>query len=61
VKPRRDFVCLVGWAGEPDRFVSVPAPAPVLRGGSHDDENLTTACKPCNQSKRDKLLLEWPS
>ena len=28
MKPQRDFVCLVGWAGEPDRFVSVPAPAP---------------------------------
>ena len=28
MKPRRDFVCLVGWAGDPDKFVSVKAPAP---------------------------------
>lgn len=32
---------------------------PVSRGGSHDDENLTTACFDCNRSKRDKLPGEW--
>jgi hypothetical protein len=32
---------------------------PVSRGGSHDDNNLATACKPCNQSKKAKLLSEW--
>ena len=32
---------------------------PVSKGGSHDDENLKTACFDCNRSKRDKLLTEW--
>lgn len=32
---------------------------PVSRGGSHDDANLVTACKKCNQSKKAKLLSEW--
>lgn len=32
---------------------------PMSRGGGHDPENLTTACAPCNRSKRDKTLQEW--
>jgi hypothetical protein len=32
---------------------------PVARGGNNDDDNLTTACKPCNISKGSKLLSEW--
>lgn len=32
---------------------------PVARGGLHEDSNLTTACRACNRSKRDKLLTEW--
>lgn len=32
---------------------------PVARGGSSDMENLTTACRPCNRAKRDKLVSEW--
>lgn len=32
---------------------------PVARGGTDDPENLTTACRPCNQAKRDKTLEEW--
>jgi hypothetical protein len=32
---------------------------PVSRGGSNDPENLTTACCPCNQSKRNKTPEEW--
>lgn len=34
---------------------------PLARGGSNEPENLTTACKPCNRSKRDKTLEEWRS
>ena len=34
---------------------------PVARGGGHEDENLTTACRSCNRSKRDKLVSEWRS
>ena len=34
---------------------------PVTRGGGHSDDNLVTACKPCNQAKRDKIvsIAEW--
>ena len=32
---------------------------PVSRGGSEDDTNLTTACRSCNTSKRDRLISEW--
>jgi 5-methylcytosine-specific restriction endonuclease McrA len=32
---------------------------PTSRGGSNDESNLTTACKPCNASKRDRLVEEW--
>lgn len=32
---------------------------PISRGGSNDDENLTTACKPCNREKGTKTVEEW--
>lgn len=32
---------------------------PFSRGGSDDDDNLVTACKPCNRSKRAKTPAEW--
>jgi 5-methylcytosine-specific restriction endonuclease McrA len=34
---------------------------PVSRGGDHSDENLVTACRPCNRAKRDKIVTvaEW--
>ena len=35
--------------------------SPIGRGGGNEDENLTTACKSCNQSKGVKTLEEWLS
>lgn len=32
---------------------------PVSRGGTDDHDNLTCACRPCNQSKRAKTVEEW--
>ena len=32
---------------------------PISRGGSNRLDNLTTACKECNRSKRAKTLEEW--
>jgi len=32
---------------------------PVALGGTHDDDNLTTACRSCNRSKGAKSLSEW--
>jgi len=32
---------------------------PLVRGGSNDADNLTTACRSCNSSKGAKLVSEW--
>jgi 5-methylcytosine-specific restriction endonuclease McrA len=32
---------------------------PVSRGGTNEDDNLATACFPCNRSKRARLISEW--
>ena len=32
---------------------------PVSRGGSHDDDNLTTSCFTCNRSKFNRTPQEW--
>lgn len=32
---------------------------PFSKGGGHEDENLTTACKKCNRSKNSKSVEEW--
>ena len=56
---RDDFTC--AYCGVRGERMECDHIVPIARGGSHDDENLTTACKPCNQSKRDKLLSEWLS
>jgi HNH endonuclease len=32
---------------------------PIACGGMNDDENLTTACVPCNRSKQAKTLEAW--
>jgi 5-methylcytosine-specific restriction endonuclease McrA len=34
---------------------------PLTRGGRHAIGNLLPACKPCNSSKHQKLLVEWRS
>ena len=31
----------------------------LIRGGTNDENNLTTACRSCNSSKGDRLLEEW--
>ena len=32
---------------------------PLARGGDSSEGNLTTACSPCNRSKRDMTVEEW--
>lgn len=32
---------------------------PISRGGSHEPDNLTVACRPCNRSKKDRTPDEW--
>jgi 5-methylcytosine-specific restriction endonuclease McrA len=33
---------------------------PIARGGAHEPSNIVPACGPCNSSKCDQLLSEWP-
>lgn len=54
---RDDYTC--NYCGSRGKSLECDHVVPVSRGGSHDLDNLVTACKTCNQSKRDKLLSEW--
>lgn len=54
---RDDYTC--HYCGERGKQLECDHVVPVSRGGSHDPDNLVTACKPCNQSKRDKTPEEW--
>lgn len=54
---RDDFTCT--YCGARGGRLECDHIIPVARGGSDDMDNLTTACRSCNQSKRDKLLSEW--
>lgn len=39
--------------------VEVDHIVPLTRGGLHHPQNLTSACRPCNTSKHNRLLAEW--
>lgn len=54
---RDDYTCT--YCGERGKKLQCDHIVPVARGGSHSDENLTTACEPCNRSKGAKMLEEW--
>lgn len=54
---RDDFTCQ--YCGVRGVDLECDHVLPVSRGGSSDDDNLVTACKPCNRSKRAKTPAEW--
>lgn len=54
---RDDYTC--SYCGSRDVALECDHVHPVALGGGHDDGNLTTACRPCNRSKRAKPLSEW--
>lgn len=54
---RDDYTCR--YCGQRGGRLECDHVVPLAKGGSNDPENLTTACMPCNRSKRDKLLSEW--
>jgi 5-methylcytosine-specific restriction endonuclease McrA len=56
VYARDGLVCR--YCGAHD-LLSVDHVVPVSRGGLNDLSNLAAACRPCNSSKRDRLLSEW--
>jgi hypothetical protein len=54
---RDNYTCR--YCGERGKKLECDHVHSVARGGSHEDDNLVTACRPCNRSKRDKFLDEW--
>jgi hypothetical protein len=49
---RDNFTCV--YCGARGKSLECDHIIPVSRGGSNSQENLATACKPCNRSKRDR-------
>ena len=54
---RDNYTCQ--YCGEHGGKLECDHVIPVSRGGSHEPDNLVTACFRCNRSKRDKLVEEW--
>ena len=54
---RDDYTCT--YCGKRGVRLECDHVMPAARGGSDDLSNLTTACFPCNRSKRDKTPEEW--
>ncbi len=54
---RDDYTCT--YCGSRGGILECDHVIPVAKDGSHEMSNLTTACRPCNRSKRDKLLSQW--
>jgi hypothetical protein len=53
---RDSFACQYCGAQPPDVVLVVDHVIAVASGGTNDQENLITACEPCNQGKADKPL-----
>lgn len=56
---RDDYTC--AYCGARGVALQCDHVVPVAKGGGHTDDNLVTACKPCNQSKADDTVEEWRS
>lgn len=54
---RDDYTCT--YCGQRGGELECDHIHPVSRGGTHEDGNLTTACKPCNRSKGTMTVEEW--
>ena len=54
---RDNYVCR--YCGSRGRRLECDHVVPVSMGGSSDPENLVTACKTCNRSKRARTPEEW--
>lgn len=54
---RDNYTC--AYCGERGGNLQCDHIVPVTRGGSNEDENLTTSCAQCNMSKGALLISEW--
>ncbi len=60
VLKRDGFKCTYCGARPPDVVLVVDHVIPVAKGGDNSTENLTSACKPCNQGKAARELSSIP-
>lgn len=54
---RDDYTCQ--YCGERGKKLECDHVVAVSKGGSHEDDNLMTACFRCNRSKRNKSVAQW--
>lgn len=59
VTRRPDGPCYYCKKRVPISLIEFDHVIPIARGGAHRIENICTACRPCNRSKRAKLPGEW--
>lgn len=57
---RDHFTCQYCGAQPPGVVLVIDHIIPVAKGGDNDETNLTTACEPCNQGKKARLLSSVP-
>jgi hypothetical protein len=57
---RDHFTCQYCGAQPPSVVLIVDHILPVSKGGGNEDTNLTTACEPCNQGKKARILADVP-
>lgn len=57
---KRDGFSCAYCDDEDDVELTADHVVPLSRGGTNDRSNLVCACLPCNSSKRNLLLTEWP-
>jgi len=53
----RDGHCCIYCGSEEN--LSIDHIVPRSKGGTDDEQNLATACRSCNSSKRDRDLIDW--
>ena len=57
----QDYVsCTYCGAFISGKSVEIDHIVPITRGGAHHPDNFAVSCLPCNRSKSDYLLHEWP-
>ncbi|WP_413789550.1 HNH endonuclease [Limnobacter olei] len=54
---RDDYTCT--YCGKRGGELECDHIHPVAKGGTHEDSNLVTACKPCSRDKGTKTVSEW--
>jgi 5-methylcytosine-specific restriction endonuclease McrA len=59
VRSRESSTCYYCKRQLQSKNIQIDHVVPLIRGGRHEIGNLCTACPTCNQTKREKLPIEW--